>query len=134
MSKTRRQIAREKATICIYQNLLVQSSFEEMMTYLNEDQTLIENKESMEFSQWLIKTVLENKESYQDVINKYLKKGWNFDRLGVMEKSILLVATCELLESELPKKIVINEAVINAKQFCDEDAYRLINGVLSRVM
>ena len=52
----------------------------------------------------------------------------------VMERAILLIATCELLESELPKTIVINEAVINAKKFCDDDSYKFINGVLSQVI
>ena len=63
-----------------------------------------------------------------------MKKGWTFTRLSVMERAILLIATCELLESELPKTIVINEAVINAKKFCDDDSYKFINGVLSQVI
>ena len=66
-------------------------------------------------------------------MNTKLKKGWSFDRLNKMEQAILLVATCELLESELDKSIVINEAVINAKQYCDEDSYKFINGVLTAI-
>lgn len=134
MEKTRRQIAREKATIGIYQNLLVESSLEDIIIFLSEDKTLIESSESMEFSQWLVETTLKNKESYQELIGKHLKKGWTFARLSVMEKAILLIATCELLESELPKTIVINEAVLNAKKFCDDDSYKFINGVLSQVI
>ena len=88
----------------------------------------------MSFSHCLIETTLKNKESYEKLLNKFLKKGWTFDRLGVMERAILLIATCELLESDLPKKIIINEAVINAKEFCDDDSYKFINGVLSQVI
>ena len=77
---------------------------------------------------------MKNQESYEKLLNKFLKKGWTFDRLGVMERAILLIATCELLESDLPKKIIINEAVINAKEFCDDDSYKFINGVLSQVI
>ena len=134
MEKTRRQIAREKATIGIYQNLLVESSFEAILRFLKEDKTLVESEDSMSFSQWLVETTLKNKESYIKVINQYLKKGWSFDRLGVMERAILLIATCELLESELPKTIIINEAIINAKAFCDDDSYKYINGVLSKII
>ncbi len=134
MEKTRRQIAREKATIGIYQNILVDSSFDEIVMYLNEDKTLRESQESMAFCHWLIETTLKNKKSYEELLNKYLKKGWTFNRLGVMERAILLIATCELLESDLPKKIIINEAVINAKEFCDDDSYKFINGVLSQVI
>ncbi|MCI9049890.1 MAG: transcription antitermination factor NusB [Coprobacillus sp.] len=134
MEKTRRQIAREKAIIGVYQNILVNSSFDEILLFLNEDKTLRESEESMSFSHWLIETTLKNKESYEKLLNKFLKKGWTFDRLGVMERAILLIATCELLESDLPKKIIINEAVINAKEFCDDDSYKFINGVLSQVI
>ena len=126
MEKTRRQIAREKAIIGVYQNILVNSSFDEILLFLNEDKTLRESEESMSFSHWLIETTLKNKESYEKLLNKFLKKGWTFDRLGVMERAILLIATCELLESDLPKKIIINEAVINAKEFCDDDSYNFI--------
>ena len=58
MEKTRRQIAREKATIGIYQNLLVESSFEDILTFLKEDKTLVESEDSMSFSQWLVETTL----------------------------------------------------------------------------
>lgn len=40
MEKSRRQIAREKATIGVYQNLLVGSSIDEIVIFLNEDKTL----------------------------------------------------------------------------------------------
>ncbi len=134
MEKTRRQIAREKATIGIYQNLLVESSLEEIITFLSEDKTLTGNQETMDFAKWLVETTIQNKDSYQELIGKHLKKGWTFERLSVMERAILMIATCELLESELPKTIIINEAVLNAKKFCDDDSYKFINGVLSQVI
>ena len=51
-----------------------------------------------------------------------------------MEAAILLVSTSELLDSDLDKSIVINEAVINAKEYCDEDSYKFINGVLNDIV
>lgn len=134
MEKSRRKLAREKATIGIYQNLLVDSSLEDIITYLNEDEALRENAKSMNFSQWLVSTTLENKESYQNLIEKHLKKSWTFERLSVMERAILLIALCELLESDLDKKVIINEAVMNAKVFCDDESYKFINGILSQVI
>lgn len=134
MEKSHRKLAREKATIGVYQNLLVGCSLEDITTYLNEDKILRENKKSMDFCQWLVLTTLENKDSYQNLIEKHLKKNWSFERLSVMERAILLIATCELLESDLDKKVVINEAVMNAKVFCDDDSYKFINGILSQVI
>lgn len=133
MEKTIRQIAREKAIIAIYQWLTVDASKEELNEYIHSDETLVEGKSADQFCHWLIDTVMENKDSYVKLLNTKLKKGWTFDRLNKMEQAILLVATCELLESDLDKSIVINEAVINAKQYCDEDSYKFINGVLTAV-
>lgn len=134
MKKTRRQIAREKATIGVYQNLLTEQTLEEIDMFLKQEKILNDDEELMEFSHWLIETVLKNKDSYKKMLNQYLKKGWTFDRLNTMERAILLIATCELLESDLSEKIVINEAIILAKEYCDEESYKFINGVLSQVV
>ena len=133
MEKTHRKIAREQATICIYQNLLVGTSLDEMRTYISENEKLSTSEDSLKFALWLVETTLQNKESYQKLLEKQLKKGWTFERLSVMERAILLIAACELLESDLPKTIVINEAVVNAKKFCDDESYKFINGILGHI-
>ena len=63
----------------------------------------------------------ENKEKYIDMINPLLRKDWSFDRLSILEQTILLIAFQEILVNETPKAIVINEAVTLAKKYCDED-------------
>ena len=133
MEKTHRKIAREQATICIYQNLLVGTSLDEMRTYISENEKLSTSEDSLKFALWLVETTLQNKESYQKLLEKHLKKGWTFERLSVMERAILLIAACELLESDLPKTIVINEAVVYAKKFCDDESYKFINGILGHI-
>ena len=132
MEKTRRKLAREKAIVGLYQNLVIDSTLEDILNYFNEDEEL--GEDAITFSKWIVENTLKNKKSYQELISRFLKKGWTFERLGKMEQAILLVATCELLESNLPKTIVINEAINNAKKFCDEDSYKFINGVLGQII
>ncbi|WP_026624256.1 transcription antitermination factor NusB [Eggerthia catenaformis] len=134
MAKTIRQVARQKAIICVYQNLIVDASWTDMKNYIKADDQLIEGARAYEFCIQLIENVLKNKDNYIQVIEKQLKKGWSFNRLNKMEAAILLVSTCELLDSDLDKSIVINEAVINAKEYCDEDSYKFINGVLNDIV
>jgi N utilization substance protein B len=50
-----------------------------------------------------------------------------------LEQTILLIAFQEILVNETPKAIVINEAVTLAKKYCDEDAYKLLNGVIDQL-
>ena len=133
MEKSRRKLAREKATIGIYQYLLVDHSIDEIIDYLKKEKDIKKNEDTLQFATWLVETTIANKDSYIEVLSKYLKDGWQFERLGVIEQAIMLIATCELLESDLPKKIVINEAVVNAKTFCADDSYKFINGVLSQL-
>ena len=127
MAKTIRQVARQKAIICVYQNLIVDASWTDMKNYIKADDQLIEGARAYEFCIQLIENVLKNKDNYIQVIEKQLKKGWSFNRLNKMEAAILLVST-------LDKSIVINEAVINAKEYCDEDSYKFINGVLNDIV
>ncbi|CAB4694403.1 MAG: transcription antitermination factor NusB [Actinobacteria bacterium] len=59
--------------------------------------------------------------------------GWTADRLGVVERSALRVATRELELREVPAEVVINEAVAFAKRYASDDAGRLVNGILGRI-
>lgn len=43
------------------------------------------------------------------------------------------MATFEMLHSDTPEKVIINEAVELTKQFSDDDHYKFINGVLSNI-
>ena len=134
MEKSYRKLAREMATIGIYQNILVGSDLEDIKVFLTHEEKLEGNEKSMDFALWLIETTLNNKENFTVLLSKYLKKGWTFERLSPMERAILLIAACEILESDLPNTIVINEAVVNAKKFCDDDTYKFINGILSNLV
>lgn len=57
--------------------------------------------------------------------------GWTLDRLGILERSILRLGAYEMLwESQIPRAVVIDEAVELAKRFCSDEAGALVNGVL----
>ena len=59
---------------------------------------------------------------------------WTADRLGALERNILRIAIEELDEDELPVEVAINEAVTLAKRYSSEDAGRLVNGILGRIV
>lgn len=130
MAKTRRQIARETAMIAIYQYLLVEHSLEEIEAYISKNKTIMEDEATYTFCKTLIDTTLLNLDQYRNEISKHLKKGWTWERLSKMEQAILLVATSEILDSELAKGVIINEAILMAKTYCDEESYKFINGIL----
>ncbi len=59
---------------------------------------------------------------------------WTADRLGAVERNVLRVALEELDEGEGPVEVVLDEAVTLAKRYASEDAARLVNGILGRLV
>jgi N utilization substance protein B len=63
-----------------------------------------------------------------------LLENWAPERVGVLERLILILAVTELRHSpEVPWKVVINEACELARRYCDENAVAFVNGILDRV-
>jgi N utilization substance protein B len=61
-------------------------------------------------------------------------EGWELDRMPVIDRSILRLATYELIAHlETPVAVVIDEAVELAKQYSTEASGSFVNGVLSTI-
>ncbi|HLY85238.1 MAG TPA: transcription antitermination factor NusB [Gaiellaceae bacterium] len=59
---------------------------------------------------------------------------WTADRLGAVERNVLRVALEELDEGAVPVEVVLDEAITLAKRYASEDAARLVNGILGKVV
>lgn len=55
---------------------------------------------------------------------------WRVSRMGVVERSILRLGLHELLEKDVPPRVVIDESVRLAKWFAGEKSPGFVNGVL----
>lgn len=60
--------------------------------------------------------------------------GWPVERMSPIDRNILRVAVLELIEEDVPKAAVIDEAIEIAKEWSGEEAGRFVNGVLAAVM
>ena len=61
-------------------------------------------------------------------------EGWTADRRGAIERNILRIALYELDGDEVPDEVAIDEAVTLAKRYATDDAARLVNGILGRIV
>jgi len=61
-------------------------------------------------------------------------EGWTADRLGAIERNILRIALYELDGDDVPDDVAIDEAVTLAKRYATDDAARLVNGILGRIV
>jgi transcription antitermination protein NusB len=59
---------------------------------------------------------------------------WTADRLGAVERNILRIAVHELNGNEVPDEVAIDEAVTLARRYATDDAARLVNGILGRIV
>ena len=124
-----RNDARIKAMTILYQIFLYRKNKIEY----NIDEVINENLEqSDDFVNTLVNGVLTNEKELDTLANKYLNN-WNLSRLGLTDQAILKIAIYELLYTDTPPKVCIDEAIELAKNYSDDKVVGMINGVLDKV-
>lgn len=114
---------------CIYQYLLTEKPLDDIF-----DENLdIDDKKSIAFIVNNTVSTINDMTELTEEIKKHLTATWEFERLGFVEQAILLMSAEELLHQDTDRAVVINEAVEIAKIYCDDDAPKLINGVLDQL-
>ncbi len=79
------------------------------------------------------KKIIEIITDLDDIISS-VSSGWNIDRIGKAELTILRLGIYEMkYDEEVPYKVAINEAVELAKKYCSEDAKSFVNALLAKV-
>ena len=127
--KLTRTEAREKIMVILYQlDFYVKEKIEYNLEDVFKENIEIDNT----YVRDVVNGVLENIESIDKVISKYLEN-WDLDRLGKTDKAILRLGAYELIHYDTPKVVVINEAVELAKKYSDDKVVKLINAVLDKI-
>lgn len=93
-----------------------------------------------EIAKWLqddyIKGVLEGIEENQEEIDRIIErkaKGWRLERLASVDRNILRLGIYEIIYTDLPPEIAINEAIELCKKYSTEHSHIFINGILDSV-
>ena len=87
-----------------------------------------------DYTRNLIVGVSERKSKIDEIILMRVK-GWDLDRMPVIDRNILRLGTFELLWSnEIPANVVISEAVELAKSLSTEESASYINGVMAAIL
>ena len=120
---------REIAMKVLYQVYIYQSS---NTTYdidnLIKEQLEIEN----DFVNSLVNNIIKKQKEISNMANKYLND-WNIDRLSKVDKAILSIGIYELLYTDTPSVVAINEAVELSKKYSDEKVVKMINAALDKI-
>ena len=136
--KANRTITRENAMRVLYQIFLYKKNkidyttngvIEEYMDNIPLEEHKIINTD---FLKELVEGVLNNINDIDNNISKYLEN-WTIDRLGLTDQAILRISVYELLYTNTPNLVCINEAIELSKKYSDEKVSKMINGVLDKI-
>ena len=109
----------------IYQTLLLDEyNIEELI----KEQIEVEN----DFVNDTCKGIIDKKNDLYKLANKYLKD-WKMERLNKVDQSIIFLGVYELMYTDTPSVVCINEAIELSKKYSDEAVTAMINGVLDKI-
>lgn len=80
----------------------------------------------------ILNGVKENKSRIDELIRTYIQ-GWDFDRIPSVDRNILRLSIWELLWSQTPEAVVIDEALKLASELSTEESAGFVHGVLSKL-
>ena len=128
MEQLNRTELRKKIMTILYQiNVYKKSKMEYNVEEVIKEVMPIEN----EFVKEIVFGVLTYQNDIDELANKYMKD-WTIDRLGNTDQAILRIGIYELLYTNTPEIVSINEAVELAKSYSDDDVRKMINSVLDK--
>lgn len=85
------------------------------------------------FAKDLIYGTIEHIDEIDSVIEKY-SQNWDIKRIQYVDKAIIRMSIyCLIYHKDIPKSVVIDEAIEIAKIFSDKDSYKFINGILDGI-
>ena len=85
-----------------------------------------------EFVNTIVNGVIEYKNDIDKIANKHLKD-WTIDRFSKTDQAILRMGIYELVYTDTPEIVAINESVELAKEYSDEKVKNMINAVLDSI-
>ena len=128
MGKTRSEL-REVATHVLYESYILENAKVDYdIKSLIKEEMEVEN----DFVNTLVNGVISNQKKISEIANKYLVD-WEIDRLSKVDKAILSIGIYELLFTETPPVVAINEALELAHKYSDPKVVKMINGALDGI-
>lgn len=129
MEQLTRSELRKKIMTILYQiNIYKSNKIDyDVETVINESLE-IDN----EFVRDSVYGVITHQNEIDELANSHLNN-WNISRLGNTDQAILRLGIYELIYTDTPEVVAINEAIELAKDYSDDEVRKMINGVLDKV-
>lgn len=128
-----RSAAREQAFKLLYSLEIQKENLQEQIElyFENED---ISNEKTKQYISSVVNGIENNISEIENKISENLKKDWKLDRISKINLVLLKLAIYEILYTETPYKVAINEVVEIAKKYGDDTSPNFINGILASIV
>lgn len=124
---------REYAFMLLYE-LEIQKKFDEENLEIFLENNNIEDNNAKEYITKIVKGIKENEPKIEETISSKLKPEWKLDRISKINIALLKLSIYEIIYTDVPYKVAINEAIELAKTYGEENSANFINGVLANVV
>ena len=125
-----RRKGREFALQLMFQEDLARTKPEEILQLFWE--TNKTDPETRQFAELLFERYLENRLQVDQLIRCHARN-WKLERIASVDRNILRMAITELLFTETPRPVIIDEAIEVARKYSGEESPEFVNGVLDAV-
>lgn len=127
----RRSKARERALQALYQIDVAAEGIDEALSAFWRSFEPVE-REVRDLAEGLVRGVAEHRRVVDEAIEG-ASSNWRLDRMAKVDRNVLRLAVFELLQTDVPMKVVINEAIELGKKYGSESSGAFVNGVLDRI-
>ena len=129
MEQLNRSELRKKIMTILYQiNVYKKNKMEYKVDDIIKEVLEIDN----DFVKDVVYGVITHQSEIDETANKLLNN-WTIDRLGNTDQAILRIGIYELMYTETPDVVAINEAIELAKIYSDDEVRKMINASLDKL-
>lgn len=97
-----------------------------------KDTKLSDDEKNFDFAINLLQHIVLNIDEIDQIIDKF-SKNWSVENIAQIDKSLLRMGIYEIVFTDTPAPIVINEAIEISKKYSSESSGKFINGILNAV-
>lgn len=129
---SRRSRAREVALQVIYaDDLNPRRDLVEADDFISR--RLLRDLQLVEFARGLVAGVRRNRPELDEIL-RTRADNWSLERMGATDRNVLRLGAYEILFSDTPGRVAINEAVELAKRYGTRQSAQFVNGILDRIL
>ncbi len=131
MKPAERRRARQFSVQAVYQWQITGATFAQIVEQFSVDQDL--SKTDVPYFKELLSGVINRAEVLDEKLSPYLSR--KIQDVDMVDIAILRLAMFELTyRTDVPEKVVLNEAIELAKDFATDESYKFVNGVLDKAL